>query len=295
MPKRSMSSKTACVRFASCWMRAALLVITLLLARPASAGPLDLHLDRLIKAPSNDPTLRIDNSSYKLLMREVSLAIGPRMSGPGQSLGALGMDIAYEISGSGANSGADYWKKAADKPESTITTQMIRVRKGLPHGLQLGTVLSHISNSDMWSIGAELNISLIDGFKNVPDVGWRNSVHTVLGNKDISMVIAGSDLSLSKSFGIAGVLALQPWATYSMTFTYVSTHQMPYFANDSTPHFDLATFKQFPETSALSDALAHRLAVGLRVVVAKVQLGGEFMRSFTDDLNVVTGRLGVSF
>lgn len=297
MPMRSKSNAQAGLAQQAVGRTLAVLTLLLGVALPqmAFAGGLDLHLDRLIKAPSSNPTDRIDNSAYRLLMHEVSLAIGPRMSGPGQSMGALGMDVSYEISGTGSHSTADYWKKVADKPEATITSQMIRVRKGLPHGLQVGTVLSHIDNSDMWSIGAELNISLIDGFKNVPDVGWRNSLHSVLGNKDMSMVIAGSDLSLSKSFGIAGVLAIQPWATYSLAFTYVSTHQMPYFNSGSATWYDLQTFKQFPETSHLSDGLSHRLAVGVRAVVARVQIGGEFMRSFTDDLNVVTGRVGVNF
>ena len=169
-----------------------------------------------------------------------------------------------------------------------MSTGQLRVRKGLPYGLQLGANLTHLYDSNMWAIGAEMNLSLIDGFTNIPDLAIRTSINTVLGNADLGMLIVGTDVVLSKSFGVAGIFALQPWAAYSFAFTHVSTHQIDVYPTASSIQPDLMLLKQINNTS-------HRAAFGLRIVVTRISLGFEFLRSFTDDLNVMTGKLGVDF
>lgn len=257
------------------------------LASPAAAGPLDLHLASFYD-PNAAPADRIENASYSKLLREIGLALGPRMAGPAASLGPLGIEAAYEPSFTEVHADAEYWQRAADEPESTLTTSHFRVRKGLPGSMQIGTVLTHLHGSNLWAIGAEINASLVDGFRNIPDLSVRASINGLLGNRDIEMLIAGGDVALSKSFGVAGVLAIQPWAAYSLGLTYAATHQIPVFPNDKAIKPEMAVFKQVTE-------LSHRAAFGARIVVTRVQLGFELARSFTDDLNVVTGRVGVSF
>jgi len=270
------------------------LAIALLIGDPGAgpvngvqAAPMDLSLTSFFD-PSRLPTERTDNAGYKALMREVSFAMGPRMVGPAASLGELGIEAAYELSFVDVNADHDYWINTVAKPEPTLTTGQLRVRKGMPYGIQLGGSLTHMTDSNLWAIGMEFNMSLVDGFVNVPDVAVRSSIETVLGNADITMVIAGADLVASKSFGIAGLFAVQPWAGYSFVFTHVQSHQIKVYAGDT----DIE-----PENMALSkvDSLSHRAAFGLRVVVTRVSIGGEFMRSFTDDLNLISAKIGVDF
>ncbi len=253
----------------------------------ASAGGLDLDF-RSFYDPKREKDERTQSRAYQSLMSELALAMGSRMVGPGASLGALGFEASYELSFVGTNSEADYWQKSAAAPSATVTTGQLRVRKGLPYGLQLGANLTHLYDSNMWGIGAEMNMSLIDGFVNIPDLSVRTSINVVLGNADLGMLIAGADLVLSKTFGIAGIMAIQPWASYSFAFTHVSTHQIDVYPTESTIQPDLMLLKQINNTS-------HRAAFGVRVVVTRVSIGAEFLRSFTDDLNVVTGKLGVDF
>lgn len=253
----------------------------------AEAAGLDLSFTRFYD-PDRLPNERTDNRGYESLMSEVSLAMGQRMLGPAASLGALGLEAAYELSFVGANASADYWVDSAASPQATLTTGQLRVRKGMPYGIQFGGTLTHMMDSNLWAMGTEINLSLVDGFVNVPDVALRASVGTVLGNADLSMLIVGADLTVSKSFGIAGLLSLQPWAGYSLAYTHVQTHQIDVYVGDTDISPDLMLLKAVGE-------LSHRAAFGMRVVVTRLSIGGEFMRSFSDDLNVFTGKIGVDF
>ena len=257
------------------------------LVSSARAGGLDLSFKGFYD-PNREVTQRTQNRAYEALMREVSLALGPKMSGPAASLGSLGIEAAYELSFVQTNATADYWTKAATNPQSTVQTGTLRVRKGLPYGLQVGSVLTHMFDSNMWTIGAELNMSLIDGFVAIPDLAMRLSANTVLGNADLGMLIVGADFVLSKSFGIAGVLSWQPWASYSFTYTHVNTHQIDVYANEKDIKPDLMLLDSVGE-------MGHRATFGMRIVVTRVSIGGEFLRSFTDDLSVITGKIGVDF
>lgn len=286
-----MTERKAMMRWARIWLAlaAAMLIsgATCGWVSNAEAADLDLGFTKFYD-PDRLANERTDNKAYQSLMSEVSLAMGPRMVGPAASLGALGIEAAYELSFVGTNSDADYWQDAAPNPQATVSTGQLRVRKGMPYGIQFGGTLTHLMDSNLWSIGTELNMSLVDGFVNVPDVALRVSAGTVLGNADLSMLIVGSDLTVSKSFGIAGLMALQPWAGYSFAFTYVQTHQIDVYVGDTDIAPDLMLLKGVQQ-------LSHRAAFGLRAVVTRVSLGGEFMRSFTDDLNVITAKIGVDF
>lgn len=253
----------------------------------AFAAPLDLNL-RGFYDPNRPPAEATPNGAYSALMSEMALILGSKMVGPGQSLGALGMEAALEMSFVQTNSTADYWKNSVAKPASTVATTQMRVRKGLPYAMQVGAVLTHLIDSNLWAIGAELNMSLVDGYVSVPDLCLRTSVQSVLGHSDISMLIVGADLVLSKSFGVGGVLSLQPWGAYSFNYSNVTTRQLEVYPNDTTLEPDLELLKAVNNVS-------HRAAFGMRLVVTHVSIGGEFLRSFTDGLSVFTGKISLDF
>ena len=236
----------------------------------AFAGPLDLSL-RGFYDPNRPPAEATKNGAYSALMSEMAMILGSKMVGPAQSLGALGMEATLEMSFAQTNSTADYWKNSVAQPSSTVTTTQMRVRKGLPYAMQVGAVLTHLMDSNLWAIGAELNMSLVDGYVSVPDLALRTSVQSVLGHSDISMLIVGADLVLSKSFGIGGVVSLQPWGAYSFSYSNVTTRQIEVYPNDTTLEPDLMLLKAVNNVS-------HRAAFGLRLVVTRISIGGEFLR-----------------
>lgn len=283
---------------ASAWRTAvqAVLCAVAALALPsqALAGGLDLHFERFID-PTADTRNEIENTSYKQLMREVGMAMGPRMAGPAASGGSLGIEAAYEVSGVGTNSTADYWSKAAGSPESIVTTQQVRVRKGLPYSMQVGGVVTGLSNSNLTAIGIEFGVNITDGYKNIPDILFRPSIHTILGNSQIDMFVVGADLAVSKSFSIAGVMAIQPWVSYSPSFTHVNTHLVSLFPTDKSIRPVIARLAPLGDASHIADAISQRATVGFRVIVTRVQVGAEFMRSFSESLSMFTGKIGVTF
>jgi hypothetical protein len=257
------------------------------LTSAATAKPLDLRLDRVADVRAS-PTDKLECTTCEKLLREVGMAMGSRMIGPAASQGPLGIEGSYELSFAQVSATESYWKRAVDKPQDTLTTGQVRVRKGLPHQTQLGTVLTYMNDSNLWAMGAELNISLIDGYRKIPDLSVRPNGQVVLGHADMTMVVTGVDAVLSKSFGIAGLFSLQPWAGYSYALTYVKANQIPVFPDAQATRPDLLTMKQIT-------AHSHRSAVGLRVIATRVQVGAELLRSFSESLNMVTAKLGVAF
>ncbi len=266
---------------------ATVLALLIAAARPSMADPLDLNL-RTFYDPNRPVAELREDGNYQKLMSELAHVIGPRFAGPAHSLGALGFEAALELSFAGINNNAGYWKAAEGTAPSTVSTFQMRVRKGLPYSVQVGASLTHLSDSNFWAIGTELTFSLIDGFVSVPDLGLRLSAQSVLGHQDISMLVAGGDLVLSKSFGIAGVVSLQPWVAYSTLFSTVTTEQIEVYPDNTTLE---------PEVMLLGrvNNFSHRAAIGLRLVVLRMTIGGEFIRSFSNGLNLFTGKIGLDF
>lgn len=253
----------------------------------ATAAPLDIRFEKFYDA-SAPATSQIKNDAIKSLMREIGLAIGPRSLGPIASQGALGVDAGYEISMSGANSNADYWKRGVATPSDSLVSHSFHVRKGWPQSLQLGTSVTHLADSNLYAAGVEVQMSLIDGFRYIPDFGVRASASAVLGNSRMDFVQGAADVAMSKSLGVAGVASIQPWLGYSYGLGYYKPNLDALFPNDQTLRPITPKF----ESGFL---LSHRAAAGVRVVVARMQFGFEVLRSFTDSLNLMTGKIGVVF
>lgn len=254
---------------------------------PAAAAPLDVRFDKFFEVTPTGSSIKSD--SMRQLMRELSFALGPRSSGPIASQGALGVDFAYEMGMSGANDKADYWQKGAEAPAPSLTSHTMRFRKGLPQSLAVGASLSHLSDSSLYAAGFELQTSFIDGFRSIPDFGARMGGTAIFGNSHLEgFYNFFGDMTLSKSFGVAGVLALQPWLTYSLSGTYYKPLAEKIIPDDKTLA-DVQPQYQFDVS------LAHRGAIGMRVVSHRVQLGFELTRSFSDSLNLFTTRIGAVF
>lgn len=272
------------------WTRGALALLAVAIpvasSTTALAAPLDLAFGGFVGNTSTDN--KVKSSGLNSLIRELTFAIGPHMGGPINSGGALGVDVGYEYVSAGVNSGESYWKTATSKPQDSIGVHTLRMRKGLPHSIQLGTSVSHVSDSNLYTLGAEAQASLLDGFRYIPDVGVRMGLHAVMGNPEADIVAAGFDGIVSKSFGIAGVLALQPWVGYQVGLAYANVRNQPVAKTSQAGPPDVRQFAQIYQTS-------NRIALGARVVVARVQAGFELHRSVTDSQNAIALKIGAVF
>src|SRR5699024_646913 len=114
----------------------------------------------------------------------------------------------------------EYWKTGVEgrSPAPALMTSHLQVSKGLPFSFEVIGNLSYLFASEMFSMGADLRWALNEGFDWFPDVAVRGSVNTVVGAPELNMINAGWDLSVSKSFGLQGVVAMTPYAGYQQLF-----------------------------------------------------------------------------
>jgi len=147
-------------------------------------------------------------SEFKDLTKELGSAVAYRNLAPADPLGITGFDIAAQASLISIENNRSYWEKAtgADAPEY-ITAPAVRVRKGLPFGIDIGAMYTDIYDTDIQVYGAELSKAILDGSVATPALGVRATYTKVSGLNDIDLQTAGIDATISK-----GILFLTPYA-----------------------------------------------------------------------------------
>jgi len=170
-----------------------------------------------------------DRDSFRSFATEFGLALSPKFMAPAETLGEAGFEFAIESSFTGINNDADYWKKArsADSdagPPSVLSTLQLHLRKGLPFSFEVGGSLTHLLESDMFALGGEIKWAFNEGFYYLPDLAVRASVNRLLGNDDLDLLTGGLDVSISKPFGIGGIVSLTPYAGWNMALIYAGSH-----------------------------------------------------------------------
>ncbi|MBM4389428.1 MAG: hypothetical protein FJ088_16955, partial [Deltaproteobacteria bacterium] len=193
-----------------------------------------------------------------------------------------------EISFAAINSGAEYWKKGAVDPSGTATTMQIHLRKGLPYSLEFGGVVTHLFTSRLWGIGLELKWALQEGFKYIPDIAVLFNVNTVLGNHELAMLTIARSVLISKSFGIAGLFTVTPYAGYNWQYINSSSFVLSTYAPDKN---GVSAWRNFVIPQQSQDA--HIALIGFTLKATLISLGAEIM--LTDGLQVYSTKLGLVF
>lgn len=252
-------------------------------AEPAEAARFDLQLAEF--ATLEDGALEVDSAGFEAMSRDLGLALRPRFAGPGSTLGSLGFDFAYGYVLTDIDETSDHWTRPVASPAGTLAVSQLIVRKGLPYSFEIGGVLSHLHDSRMWAIALELKWAFVEGFRAAPDIGLRNHINTLVGSRDLAMLTVGSDLLLSKQFGLGGMVQLTPFLGYGFTFIRASSHVLGRFPEGGLQ----------PATFIMPDQniLAHRGVLGLRVLASVVDVGVE--AALGKDVMSFGFRTGVSF
>lgn len=143
----------------------------------------------------------ISQDSFKNLSKEAGAAIGYRNMAPAAPLGISGFDIGGEVSAISIDKNSSHWKAAFnnDAP-SYLVIPRIRVRKGLPFGIDVGAMYSYVPSSNIKLYGAELSKSILDGSMATPAVGVRATYTKLAGVNDLGLQTYGVDASISKGF-----------------------------------------------------------------------------------------------
>ena len=175
-----------------------------------------------------------DQALFRELLTELGQVMGPKVMAPASTLGLAGFQFGFYPSFTNIDEGGEQWKKAmptyGESPDSYLTVTSLHIRKGLPFSFELGAVLNHLLNSELFAIGAEARWALNEGYHFLPDLAVRGAVMRLLGSRDLDMVMGNTTLSLSKTFSIAGMSTLTPYAGWDMAIINGSSHVL-----DATP------------------------------------------------------------
>ena len=178
-----------------------LLLTALLVMTAANAFAWNIHL------PAG-----YGQGEFKDLTTELGSAIAYRNLAPPAPLGITGFDVAVQASAISIDSESAYWKRAtgSDAP-GYIGYPSLRVRKGLPLGIDVGAMFTYVYGSDIQVYGAEISKAILEGSVVSPAVGVRATYTRLAGINDVSLQTAGFDASISKGF-----LFLTPYAGAGM-------------------------------------------------------------------------------
>lgn len=212
---------------------------------------------------------------FESLVTDLGQVLAPRFASPAETLGEAGFAFNMMTSFSFIDENAEHWVQGMqDKnPEPVLSTGHLQIRKGLPFSFEVAGNMSYLFASEMFTLGADLKWAINEGFYYFPDLAFRGSVNTLMGSRDMNLYTAGGDISLSKAFGIAGVVVVTPYVGYQMLFiigssrllnAYPQDPRPPQFDNDTPAGMGSSTFS--PEfVFSQYDTNVNRFFVGTRV------------------------------
>jgi len=138
------------------------------------------------------------------LSKEAVALLSYKNMAPAAPLGITGFDIGLESSFVSISTGKNnYWEKAfeGDAP-SMLAAPRLRVRKGLPMGIDLGAMYSTLPGSNIKLYGGELSYAILEGSVATPALGVRGTFTKLTGVEDLDYSTTGIDISISKGFVI---------------------------------------------------------------------------------------------
>ena len=270
-------------------MRALLCVLLLASAARASDNDLQLYL---LGHPDDLPCTRCDGSPgdvkepgdlnaqarFHRLSSTLGLAFIPPFQEPAGTTGQAGFEVGFSVSEAFLKIPSDSWAtvgtQASGSPPQVLAFPTLSFRKGIGGSLEIGAAVSTLYSSQMVGLTAELRWAPIDGIAYAPDVALRAYATRVVNSQDLDLTVGGADLSLSKSFGVAGTVKLQPYGQAGLAMVNAVSNVVdfkPAVAAAPNPTAHNGVFRDIH----LQDNRYLRGSIGLRLVAGAVVLGIE--------------------
>lgn len=145
-------------------------------------------------------TNSLGQSAFKEGSKELGSAIAYRNLAPAAPLGLTGFDVAVQASFIAIKDDSGYWKAATDNAPSYIGFPSLRVRKGLPLGIDVGAMYAQVVDSNIKLYGVELSKAILEGGIASPALGVRGTWTKLVGVNDLDLQTAGVDATISKGF-----------------------------------------------------------------------------------------------
>ncbi len=295
-------------------LAAAALAAGALAASPAEAGEQDFRLNGtrggagiLFDCVGGDAgrdcdRYAADQEAFRDFATQLGLVLAPRMAAPARTLGYAGFHLSAMWSGTLVSDDADYWLltergQRSQTAASMLSTLQLDARKGLPFSFEVGANLMWLVGSQVFAPGLEVRWALQEGARYVPDLSLRGAVSHMVGNRDLLLTTVGLDAMLSKSFGVAGMVNVTPYAGWGLLMVAATSRVVDPTPTDATdPQNDFVFDSLRPASN-----VQHKLTLGLRTVyhVLNVTVQGDIqmLERYTQGSGVktISVKLGLDF
>ncbi|MBI3070499.1 MAG: hypothetical protein HYY84_00080 [Deltaproteobacteria bacterium] len=243
----------------------AVVLVSLGMSLTARANSNDLHLLNFVTKTANPQTggfIYTQNSDmFNQLAEIMGHIIAPRVLAPGDTLGAWGIEVAYEQAFVHLNASNAALAAAVEdgSPDSFMLLPAIRFRKGLPFSLELGATFTAIKASEMYTLGVDLRFAPIEGYYAAPDFAIRASGTRLIGSRDLDLTTVSLDFTIGKRFAVGGVMTMAPYGGYQVLLIIASSKVIDPTPSDAS---DTGNDFAFPFPGL---AIGHRGFVGMRL------------------------------
>src|SRR5919204_4377667 len=167
-----------------------------------------------------EPGIPGAQARFHRLASTLGLAFVPPFQETAATTGQAGFEIGISSSQALLRIGADAWAtagtQAALAPPEVLVLPAVTLRKGLGGSFELGAAVQWLANSQMIALSGQLRWAAIEGLESAPDVALRLWGTRVIGSQDLDLGAAGAGALVSRSFGLLGMMKLQPYATFGL-------------------------------------------------------------------------------
>ena len=272
-------------------MRRTALVLSLLCSAGARAATNDLQLWRLgspdairvctLCNGTDDVSVAGDPSAqfrFARLTATLALAFAPAFEDQAQTTGQAGFELGGGVQVAFPKLAPQEWPSegtlGTGSPPQALFLPTVALRKGLGGSVELGAAASWLYGSQTVALGGQVRWAPIEGLYGWPDVAIRAWATRLIGAQELNLTFGGADILVSKSFGVAGTMRLQPYAQYGMTLVDASSGTIdfsPGTESASDPSADDRSFHRI----AFWENRYHRVVAGVRMITGSLLFGLE--------------------
>jgi hypothetical protein len=266
-------------------------IFILLLAGAVNAAPNDLQLWRLGHPDSlgctacdgspgdvPEPGTPGAQARFHRLSSTLGLAFIPPFQDPAATTGQAGVEIGVSSSQALLRIGADAWPtevtQAIGTPPTVLLMPAMSLRKGLGGSLELGAGIQWLAYSRMMAFSGQLRWAAVEGLENAPDLALRAWGTRVVGTQDLRLWSLGGDALVSKSFGIAGMMKLQPYGMFGVAMVNAASVLVDFKPGAENPAQPAADDQVFHGASFYNNRY-WRAGAGMRVVTGTLVVAVE--------------------
>lgn len=139
---------------------------------------------------------------FDTFVEELAAATAYRPLAPAEPAGVPGFDVGVAVSA--VRIDAALWDAVTTGSEFNdyLPVPTLRLRVGLPAGIDIGASYVQVPKSDIRALGAEVQYALYEGSTATPALAVRVTGSTLLGVDDLQHYTYGGDVVISKGFAI---------------------------------------------------------------------------------------------